>query len=139
MLDTARMERRRDLTGGEERCWPPLLRLPPRSVRPALDRRLHERRAALGGRVGREPLTGACDKLFVPCVGLVERAQSHRDCGRLAGRRAPVRLEPVTESAVGVAEGGARVADRSGVPAGEEPLEATTVEDPGVAGEKPRG
>jgi hypothetical protein len=45
----------------------------------------------------------------------------------------------VTESAVGVAECGDRVADRSSVSIGEEPLEATTVEDPGVAGEKPRG
>src|SRR6266511_4184254 len=67
---------------------------------------------------------GACDKLFVPCVGLVERAQSHRDCGRLAGRRAPVRLEPVTESAVGVAEGGDRVADTSGVVTGVDLNEA---------------
>ncbi len=127
------------MAGGQERCRPPLLRLPPRSVRPPLDRRLHERRAALGGLVGREPLTCARDKLLVPCVGLVERAQSHRDCGRLAGRRAPVRLERVTESAVGVAEGGDRVADRSSVSAGEEPLEATAVENPGVAGEKPSG
>jgi hypothetical protein len=45
----------------------------------------------------------------------------------------------VTESAVGVAKRRDRVADRSRVPAGEEPLEATTVEDPGVAGEKPGG
>jgi len=45
----------------------------------------------------------------------------------------------VTESAVGVAKRRDRVADRSSVPAGEEPLEATTVEDPGVAGEKPGG
>jgi hypothetical protein len=45
----------------------------------------------------------------------------------------------VTESAVGVAEGGDRVADRSSVSVGEEPLEATTVEDPGVGGEKPGG
>jgi len=108
-------------------------------VRPPLDRRLHERRAALGGLVGREPLTCACNKLLVPSVGLVERAQSHRDRGRLAGRRAPVRLERVTEPPVGVAEGGDRVADRSSVSTGEQPLEATTVEDPGVAGEKPGG
>ena len=139
MLDAARMKRARDPAGAEERCRPPLLCFPPRSVRPPLDRRLHERRAALGGSVGREPLTRACDKLLVPRVGLVERAQSHRDCRRLAGRRAPVRLERVTESAVGVAEGGDRVADRASVSAGEEPLEATTVEDPGVAGEKPGG
>jgi hypothetical protein len=39
----------------------------------------------------------------------------------------------VTESAVGVAEGGDRVADRSSVSVEEEPLEATTVEDAGVA------
>jgi hypothetical protein len=45
----------------------------------------------------------------------------------------------VTESAVGVAEGGDRVADGSSVSAREEPLEATTVEDPGFAGEKPGG
>jgi hypothetical protein len=45
----------------------------------------------------------------------------------------------VTESAVGVAEGGDRVADRSSVSIGEQPLEATTVENPGVAGEKPGG
>jgi len=43
----------------------------------------------------------------------------------------------VAEPAVGVPESGDRVADRSSVPAREEPLEATTVEDPGVAGEKP--
>src|SRR5439155_2915273 len=66
MLDTARVQRRRDISGGEERCRPPLLRLPPRSVWPPLDRRLHERRPALGGRVGREPLARACDKLLVP-------------------------------------------------------------------------
>ncbi len=139
MLDAARMQRPRDPPGGEERCRPPFLRLPPGCVRPPLDRRLHERRAALGGRVGCEPLTCACDKLLVPHVGLVERAQRHRDCGRLAVRPAPVRLERVTESAVGVAKGGDRVADRSSVSAGEEPLEATTVEDPGVPGEKPGG
>jgi hypothetical protein len=45
----------------------------------------------------------------------------------------------VTESTVGVAEGGDRVADGSSFSIGEEPLEATTVEDPGVAGEKPGG
>jgi hypothetical protein len=45
----------------------------------------------------------------------------------------------VTESAVGVAEGGDRVADRSSVSAGKEPLEATTVEDPRVAGEESGG
>jgi len=45
----------------------------------------------------------------------------------------------VTESAVGVAKGGDRVADGASVSAGEEPLEATAVEDPGVAGEKPSG
>jgi len=45
----------------------------------------------------------------------------------------------VTESAVGVAEGGDRVADRPTVSVGEQPLEATAVEDPGVAGEKPGG
>ena len=83
-----------------------------------------------------EPPTCACDKLLVPCVGLVQRVQSHRDCGRLTGRHAPVRLERVTESAVGVAEGGDRVADKSSVPAEEEPLEATTVEHPAVASEK---
>jgi hypothetical protein len=110
MLNPTRMQRRRDLPGGEERC--PLLHLPPGSARPPLDRRLHERRAALVGRVGREPLTCACDKLLIPRVGLVERVQSHRDGRRLAGRHAPVRLERVTESAVGVAEGGDRVADR---------------------------
>jgi hypothetical protein len=99
----------------------------------------YERCAAFGRRVGHEPLACACDKLLVPCVGLVERAQSHRDCGRLAGRRAPVRLERLTKSAVGVAEGGDRVANRSSVSTREEPLEATTVEDPGVAGEKPGG
>jgi hypothetical protein len=71
-----------------------------------------------------------------PMRRLVERAQSHRDRGRLAGRRAPVRLERVTESAVRVAKGGDRVANRSHVSAGEEPLEATTVEDAGVAGEE---
>jgi hypothetical protein len=43
----------------------------------------------------------------------------------------------VTESAVGVPEGGDRIADRSSVSVGEEPVEAATVEDPGVAGEKP--
>jgi hypothetical protein len=42
----------------------------------------------------------------------------------------------MTESAVGVAEGGHRVADRSSVSVGEEPLEAATVENPSVAGEK---
>src|SRR5205814_1189736 len=42
--------------------------------------------------------------LLVPRVGLVESAQSHRDGGGLAGRRAPVRLERVPESAVGVAK-----------------------------------
>ena len=108
-------------------------------MRPPLDRRLHERRTALGGRVVREPLTCARDKLLIPCIGLVERAQSHRNCGRLAGRRAPVRLESVTESAVGVAERSDRVADRSSVSAGEEPLEATTVEDPAVTGKKAGG
>ena len=108
-------------------------------MRPALDRRLYERRAALGGRVGREPLTRTRDKLLVPGLGLVERAQSHRDRGRLAGRRAPVRLERVTEPAVGVAEGGDRIADRSSLSAQEEPLEATTVEHPGVSSEKPSG
>ena len=139
MIDAARMQRARDPAGGEERCRPPLLRFPPRSARPPFDRRLHERRAALGGCVGREPLAGACDKLLVPCVDLVERVQSHHDRGRLARRRAPVRLERVTESAVGVAEGSHRVADRPSVSAGEQPLEATAVEDPGVAGEKPGG
>src|SRR5438128_2063038 len=124
MLDTARMQRRRDISGGEG-CRPPLLRLPPRSVWPPLDRRLHERRPALGGRVGREPLAGACGKLLVPRVGLVERAKSYRDRGRLAGRRAPVRLERVTKSTVGVTEGGDRVADRPSVSAGEKPLEPT--------------
>jgi hypothetical protein len=53
--------------------------------------------------------------------------------------RAPVQLERVTDAAVGVAEGGDRVAHSSSLSAGEEPLEATTVEDPGVAGEKPGG
>jgi hypothetical protein len=139
MLDVARVQRRRDLPGGEERCRPPFLRLPPRSVRPPLDRRLDERSAALGRRVGREPFTCACDELLVPCVGLVEGAQSYCNRGRLAGRRAPVRLERVTESAVRVAEGGDRVANRSRVSAGEEPLEATTVKDAGVAGEEPGG
>jgi hypothetical protein len=42
----------------------------------------------------------------------------------------------VAESAVGVAEGSDRVADRSSVSAGEQPLEAASVEDAGVAGEK---
>ena len=45
----------------------------------------------------------------------------------------------MTESPVGVAERGDRVADRPSVSAKEEPLEAPTVEDPGVAGEKPGG
>jgi len=45
----------------------------------------------------------------------------------------------VTETAVAVAEGGDRVADGSSVSIGEEPLEATAVEDSGVAGEKPGG
>jgi hypothetical protein len=45
----------------------------------------------------------------------------------------------VAESAVGVAEGGHRVANRSGVSAQDEALEATTVEDAGVAGEEPGG
>jgi hypothetical protein len=45
----------------------------------------------------------------------------------------------VTETAVGVAEGGDRVADRSGVSAQEEALEATTVEHAGVGGEEPGG
>jgi hypothetical protein len=101
--------------------------------------RMHERRPALVGRVGREPLTCAHDELLVPRVGLVERAHGHRDCGRLAGRRAPVRLERMTESAVGVAEGGHRVADRSSISAEKESFEAATVEDAGVAGEKPGG
>jgi hypothetical protein len=39
----------------------------------------------------------------------------------------------MAESAVGVAEGRDRVANRPSVSAGEEPLEATTVEDAGVA------
>jgi hypothetical protein len=42
----------------------------------------------------------------------------------------------VTESAVGIAEGGDRVADRSSVTAGEEPLETAAVENPGVAGDE---
>jgi hypothetical protein len=122
LLPTARSTRRSTSlrtptrSGGEERCLPPFLRLPPRSVRPAFHTRLHERRAALRRRVGREPVTCARDKLLVPCVGLVEGAKRHRDRGRLAGGRAPVRLERVTETAVGVAEGGDRVADRSGSP-----------------------
>jgi hypothetical protein len=45
----------------------------------------------------------------------------------------------VTEAAVGVPVGGDRIADGSSVSVGEEPLEATTVEDPAVAGEKPGG
>jgi hypothetical protein len=45
----------------------------------------------------------------------------------------------VAESAVGVAEGGDRVANRSSVSAGEEPLEATTVQNAGVAREEPGG
>jgi hypothetical protein len=45
----------------------------------------------------------------------------------------------VTETAVGVAEGGDRVADRSGSPPKEEPLEATTVEHAGVGGEELAG
>src|SRR5438105_15763059 len=129
MLDTARMQRRRDISGGEERCRPPLLRLPPRSVWPPLDRRLHERRPALGGRVSREPLAGACDKLLVPRVGLVERAQSYRDRGRLAGRRAPLRPERVTKSTGGVTEGGDPVPDRPNVPPGEKPPQPTTGPD----------
>jgi hypothetical protein len=36
-------------------------------------------------------------------------------------------------------KGGDRVADRLSVSSGEVALEATTVEDPGVAGEKPGG
>jgi len=139
MLVPALMKRARDPAGAEERCRPPLLCFPPWSVRPPLDRRLHERRAALGGCIRLEPLTCAGDKVLVPRVGLVERAQSQSDRRRLAGRRAPVRLERVTESAVGVAKGGDRVADGASVSAGEEPLEATAVEDPGVAGEKPSG
>ena len=106
---------------------------------PPLDRRLHERGAALGGRVGREPFTCARDKLLVPCVGFVEGTESHRDRGRLAAGRAPIRLERVAESAVGVAEGGHRVANRPSVSAQEEPLETTTVEDAGIAGEEPGG
>ncbi len=47
-----------------------------------------------------------------------------------SGTRAPIGLERMTESAVGVAERGYRVADRSGVSAREEPLEPTAVEDP---------
>jgi hypothetical protein len=89
--------------------------------------------------LGREPFTCARDKLLVPCVGLVEGTQSHRDRGRLAAGRAPVRLERVAESAVGVAEGGHRVANRPSVSAQEEPLETTTVEDAGIAGEEPGG
>jgi hypothetical protein len=42
----------------------------------------------------------------------------------------------MTEAAVGVAECGDRVADWSSVSIREEPLEPTTVEDSGVAGEE---
>jgi hypothetical protein len=42
----------------------------------------------------------------------------------------------VTESAVGVAEGGDGVADRPSVTSEEQPLETATVENPGVAGDK---
>jgi hypothetical protein len=45
----------------------------------------------------------------------------------------------MTEAAVGVAEGGGRVADRSDVSAHEAPLEATTVEHAGVGGEESGG
>jgi hypothetical protein len=45
----------------------------------------------------------------------------------------------VTESAVGVAEGGDGVTNRSSVTPGEEPLETATVENPGVAGDEPGG
>ena len=45
----------------------------------------------------------------------------------------------MTEPAVGVAEGSNCVTNRSSISAGEQPLEATTVENAGVAGEKPGG
>ena len=136
MLDAARVQRPRDVPGAEERRRPPLLGLPPRCVRPALDRRLHEGRAALVRRVRFEPPARARNQLLVPRVGLVEDLERHRDGGRLAARRPPVRLERVAEPAVGVAEGGDRVADRPGVAAGEEPLEAAAVEDAGVTGDE---
>jgi hypothetical protein len=45
----------------------------------------------------------------------------------------------VAESAVGVAEGSDRVANRPSVSAGEEPVEAPTVEDASVGGEELSG
>jgi hypothetical protein len=69
----------------------------------------------------------------------VEDLERHRDRGRLAGRRSPVRLQRVAESAVGVAESGDRVPDRPRFTALKEPLEAAAVEDAGVAGDEPGG
>jgi hypothetical protein len=69
----------------------------------------------------------------------VQDLERHRDRRRLAGRRSPVRLERVAESAVGVAESGDRVADRPCVAALKESLEAAAVEDAGVAGDEPGG
>jgi hypothetical protein len=69
----------------------------------------------------------------------VERCESDSDRGRLARRRSSIGLERVTESTIGIAKRGDRVADWSRVTVQEEPLETATIKDACTRREKPRG
>jgi hypothetical protein len=69
----------------------------------------------------------------------VQDAQGELRRGGLAARAAAVRLEGVSEAAVGVAVGGDGVADGRGLAAGEEALEAPPVENARVRCEEAVG
>ena len=139
MADAAGVQRARDHAGGDEGGGMAILRDPPGRVRPPGQSRLHEGRAALGGRHRREPVAGAPDQVLVPGVRLVQDAQRHLGGGRLAAGRAAVRLERVAEPAVVIAVGGHRVPHRRGRPVLEQPLEAAPVKHPGVGGDEGGG
>ena len=134
--EAARVEQAGDLAGLDQRC--PLGGYPPRGVRSLRDRRLNERRAALGRGDGRQPVDGVAYQPLVPRAGQVHDPQAHLHGGRLAGGRPAVRLERVAEPAVRVPVGGDRVPHRLGRAAPEQPLEYPAVEQPCPRGKEIR-
>src|SRR6201996_3095392 len=112
------------------------LDLPPRSVRPSLDRGIHERRRAFGGRGGVEPVADPADEVVVPRISLVQHPQPHRDRGPLAPWTSSVWLDPLSESTIAVAVGGDGVAHGPGLSIPEQALEPAPVEYACVAGKE---
>ena len=112
VIEPASVQDARDLAGLDQRDGVTLGGHPPGRVRSLREAGQHERRAAVGRGDRDQPVDGAAHQVFVPGVGRVHDAQRHLDGGRLAGRRAEVRLQGVPEAAVRVPVGRYRVPHR---------------------------